>query len=44
MKNPNSQDALVHRPPEELAASILEKERRIVEIMAEINVLLAGEG
>ena len=43
LKNPNSQDALVHRPPEELVASILEKERRVAEIMQEINVLLARD-
>jgi type I restriction enzyme M protein len=36
LKNPASQEAMVHRPPEELAASILEKERRIAEIMAQI--------
>jgi type I restriction-modification system DNA methylase subunit len=36
LKNPASEDALVHRPPEELAASILEKEQRIAEIMVQI--------
>jgi type I restriction enzyme M protein len=41
LKNPASQEALVHRPPEELAASILEKEQRIAEIIAQIRRTLA---
>jgi len=36
IKNPSSQNALVHRPPEELVAAILEKEQRIAEVMAHI--------
>ncbi|TEU14413.1 MAG: hypothetical protein E3J21_15995 [Anaerolineales bacterium] len=41
IKNPSSQEALVHRPPEELAEAILEKERRILALMAEIQKALA---
>src|SRR5205823_6661349 len=33
LKNPNSADALVHRPPQELMASILDKEREILRLM-----------
>ena len=44
IKNPNAREDLAHRPPEELAASILEKERRIAEIVAEIREMLAGAG
>ena len=36
-KNPNSADALEHRPPQELVASILEKEREILRLMEEIQ-------
>ncbi|HOP48317.1 MAG TPA: class I SAM-dependent DNA methyltransferase [Desulfobacteraceae bacterium] len=42
MKNPNSADALEHLPPEKLAADILKKERRIIEIMEEIAAELGG--
>ncbi|MBN1657577.1 MAG: SAM-dependent DNA methyltransferase [Anaerolineae bacterium] len=41
LKNPAGQEGLVHRPPEELAASILEKERRIAEIVVQIRRTLA---
>jgi len=41
IKNPSSQEALVHRPPEELAETILEKERRILALMAQIQEALA---
>jgi type I restriction enzyme M protein len=37
IKNPANQDALAHRSPEELVADILDKERRIVEIVARIR-------
>jgi type I restriction enzyme M protein len=40
IKNPSSQGALVHRPPEELAESILAKEQRITEIIARIRIAL----
>ena len=36
-KNPNSADALEHRPPAELVASILDKEREILRLMEEIQ-------
>lgn len=39
-KNPNIQDSFEHIPPEELLASILEKDRRVAELMAEIKDLL----
>ncbi|HEX8733136.1 MAG TPA: class I SAM-dependent DNA methyltransferase [Ktedonobacterales bacterium] len=41
LKNPRARQDITHLPPEELVASILEKERRIAEIMAEIQCLLA---
>ncbi len=37
IKNPNAAEALEHRPPEQLAADILEKEQRIIEIIKEIQ-------
>jgi len=40
-KNPNAEEDIAHLPPAELAASILQKERRIVEIMETIQGLLA---
>ena len=43
LKNPSSQDALKHKPPEELVASILEKEQRIIELMKEIQQSLGGK-
>ena len=39
-KNPKAKDDLVHRLPEELVASILEKENRILEIVGRIKILL----
>jgi type I restriction enzyme M protein len=36
-KNPTSPDALEHRPPDELVASIIEKEREILRLMEEIQ-------
>jgi type I restriction enzyme M protein len=38
--NPNRADDLAHRSPEELIASILQKEQRIVEIMEEIRAMV----
>jgi type I restriction enzyme M protein len=43
IKNPSSQEALVHRPPEQLAESIVDKERRILELMQRVKSVLAGE-
>ena len=40
-KNPRAKEDITHLPPEQLAASILEKEQRIAEIMGEIKALLA---
>ncbi len=37
IKNPNSLEALEHRPPEELIVDMLEKERRVMEILNEIR-------
>lgn len=42
LKNPNSAEALEHRPPEELVADILEKERRILTLVEEIQAELQG--
>ncbi|WP_223277986.1 hypothetical protein [Nostoc sp. 'Peltigera membranacea cyanobiont' 232] len=41
-KNPNNQKDFEHLPPKQLVADILEKDRRIAEIMGEIQQLLAG--
>jgi type I restriction enzyme M protein len=41
-KNPNSQGEFEHLPPEQLLADILEKDRRVAGIMAEIRAVLAG--
>lgn len=40
-KNPNSHGEFEHLPPEKLVADILEKDRRVAEIMAEIEQVLA---
>ena len=40
-KNPRAQEDITHVPPDQLAASILQKEQRIAEIMANIRDLLA---
>jgi len=37
IKNPNKAKAEEHRPPEEIVASIIEKEKRILELMQEIQ-------
>ena len=39
-KNPRGRENIAHLPPEEIAAGILEKERRIAEIMGNIQKLL----
>jgi type I restriction enzyme M protein len=44
IKNPSAAEALEHLPPEQLVEDILAKERRIIEIMGEINNVLAGAG
>lgn len=44
IKNPNSVGSLEHLPPAQLAADILKKERRIIEIMEEIRVELGVGG
>ncbi|MBI5711207.1 MAG: SAM-dependent DNA methyltransferase [Candidatus Eisenbacteria bacterium] len=41
LKNPSAQNTLEHLPPEQLVESILEKERRIIELMEEIKQVLA---
>jgi type I restriction enzyme M protein len=40
-KNPRAKGDITHLPPEQLAASILQKEQRIAEIMQGIQKLLA---
>jgi len=40
-KNPRGNEDITHLPPNQLAASILEKEQQIVEIMSNIRELLA---
>ena len=40
IKNPRAKQDITHLPPEELVASILDKERRIAEIVADIQRLL----
>lgn len=40
-KNPRGKEDITHLPPEQLATSILEKEQRIIEIMKNIQKLLA---
>ncbi|MBI3464914.1 MAG: N-6 DNA methylase [Planctomycetes bacterium] len=42
-KNPRAKEDITHLPPEQLAASILQKEQRIAEIMASIQKLLKQE-
>jgi type I restriction enzyme M protein len=43
-KNPSAKEDAAHLPPEQLAASIIEKERRIAEIMGNIQKLLEKGG
>jgi type I restriction enzyme M protein len=40
-KNPRAKEDITHLPPDQLAASILQKEQRIAEIMGNIQKLLA---
>ena len=40
-KNPRAKEDIAHLPPEQLVAGIIEKERRIAEILANIQGLLA---
>ena len=42
IKNPSSEEALVHRAPEELVEAILSKEQRIAEILGEIRTQLGS--
>ncbi|NLH74987.1 MAG: N-6 DNA methylase [Verrucomicrobia bacterium] len=42
-KNPRAKEDITHLPPEQLVASILEKEQRIAEIMGNIRKLLGNE-
>jgi type I restriction enzyme M protein len=44
VKNPNGAEALEHLPPEQLVAEIMDKERRILALMAEIEAELRGGG
>ena len=39
-KNPRAKEDITHLPPDQLAASILQKEQRIAEIMGNIRNLL----
>ncbi len=39
IKNPNTQDTFEHMPPEKLVEDILEKEKKVIEIMKEIKSL-----
>lgn len=43
-KNPRVKDGMTHLPPERLAASILEKEKRISEIVSNIHSIIAERG
>jgi type I restriction enzyme M protein len=40
-KNPSAKEDITHLPPDQLAASILQKEQRIAEIMGNVRKLLA---
>ena len=42
-KNPRANEDIAHLPPEELVASILQKEERIAQVMINIRKLLAKE-
>jgi type I restriction enzyme M protein len=42
-KNPSAKEDITHLPPERLAESILQKEQRIVEIVASVKDLLAKQ-
>ena len=40
IRNPSARTDLEHLPPEELVASIIAKERRILELMEEVRAVL----
>jgi type I restriction enzyme M protein len=42
-KNPCAKDDITHLPPEQIADSILKKEHRIAEILANITTLLKDQ-
>jgi type I restriction enzyme M protein len=42
-KNPHAKEDIAHLPPEQLVASILDNERRVIDIVGQIQALL-GEG
>jgi type I restriction enzyme M protein len=42
IKNPNRAENFEHMPPEKLATDITAKEKRIVEIMVEIDEIICG--
>lgn len=42
IKNPHAKQDLEHMPPDELAQGIIEKEQRILDLMQEIRIALAG--
>jgi type I restriction enzyme M protein len=42
-KNPSAKEDITHRPPEQLVAGILMKERRIAEVMENIRAILAKQ-
>jgi type I restriction enzyme M protein len=43
-KNPRTKENIAHLPPEKLVESILEKERRIWEIIGDVKALLVRQG
>lgn len=43
-KNPRAKEDLAHLPPERLAENIVQKERRILEIMEKVRGLLGEKG
>ncbi|HCF84430.1 MAG TPA: SAM-dependent methyltransferase, partial [Ktedonobacter sp.] len=44
IKNPNGKQDFEHLPPEQLVKDILHKERRIMEIMGELQQILERTG
>jgi type I restriction enzyme M protein len=42
-KNPRAKEDIAHLPPEQLASSILKKEHRIAEIIADIKEILVKQ-
>jgi type I restriction enzyme M protein len=43
-KNPRAKEDIAHLPPSQIAASILQKEQRIAEIMINVRTLLENDG